>query len=153
MNAAPAPASTPAVVARLNQLLASSYALMSNTQYAHWNVEGPGFFELHAAFQQQYENLFTAVDELAERVRALDAYTIGGLQRFSELAGFDELVHPAAARPLVAGLVAGHQKVAADAAALRDAAGAANDQETQDLAIGRIQWHEKTMWMLRSFLK
>lgn len=142
-----------AVVANLNQLLASTYSLMANTQFAHWNVEGPEFFTLHEAFQMHYENLFAAVDELAERIRALDAYTIGGLSTFSRRAGFVELDAPRTARDFVAALIGGHEKVAADAAALRDASGAANDQETQDIAIGRIQWHEKTIWMLKSFLK
>ncbi len=146
------PAASP-VVAHLNQLLASSYALMANTQFAHWNVEGPNFFALHEAFQLHYENLFTAVDEIAERVRALDAYTVGGLSQFSRKAGFDELSGAGTARDLVAALVVAHEKVVADAAALRDASGAADDQETQDIAIGRIQWHEKTIWMLRSVLK
>jgi starvation-inducible DNA-binding protein len=52
---------------------------LSLTHLAHWNVEGPGFFALHTAFQTQYEELFTAIDVIAERIRALDAYAIGGL--------------------------------------------------------------------------
>jgi starvation-inducible DNA-binding protein len=55
----------------LNQVLADSYALLSLTHLAHWNVEGPGFFALHTAFQTQYEELFVAIDEIAERIRAL----------------------------------------------------------------------------------
>lgn len=65
---------------RLNQVLADSYALLSLTHLAHWNVEGPGFFALHTAFQTQYEELFMAIDEIAERIRSLDAYAIGGLE-------------------------------------------------------------------------
>jgi hypothetical protein len=64
----------------LNQVLADSYALMALTHLAHWNVEGPGFFSLHTAFQTQYEELFTAIDEIAERVRALGDYATGGLE-------------------------------------------------------------------------
>lgn len=104
----------------LNLVLADSYALMSLTHLAHWNVEGQGFFALHTAFQTQYEELFTAVDEIAERVRAL---------------------------------IAGNEKVVADAARSRDLAGAASDAESQDLMIGRITLHQKTIWMLKSFLK
>jgi len=151
-STASSPRTSP-VVAGLNQLLASSYALMTNTQFAHWNVEGTDFFSLHGAFQTHYENLFAAVDELAERVRALGAYTVGGLSTFSRAAGFAELTDAVKARDFVAALVVAHEKVVADAVALRDASGAAGDQETQDIAIGRIQWHEKTIWMLRSFLK
>jgi starvation-inducible DNA-binding protein len=141
------------IVASLNTALASSYALMANTHYAHWNVEGSGFFALHAAFQSQYEALFEAVDEIAERIRALDHYAIGGLRNLADKAGIEEFSHPVAAKDFIAALIVGHEKVIADLIALRDTSEAAKDLETQDLAIGRIQWHQKTVWMLKSVLK
>ena len=141
------------VVNGLNQVLADNYVLMANTHFAHWNVEGPGFFSLHQAFQKQYEDLFEAIDDLAERVRALDAFAIGGLQQFAKLAAMEEFNTPRAANDYVAGLIEGHEKTIADFIKLRDAAGAADDLETQDLAIGRIQWHQKTTWMLKSYLR
>lgn len=146
--------STSPIVKGLNLLLADSYSLMSLSHHAHWNVEGPGFFALHNAFQTHYENLFTAIDDIAERVRALDAYSLGGLRAFSQEAGLEEFpTGSVAARDYVAGLIVAHEKTLADAVALRDAAGTANDLESQDLAIGRISWHQKTTWMLRSYLK
>jgi starvation-inducible DNA-binding protein len=141
------------VVRALNLLLADSYALMANTHFAHWNVEGPGFFVLHKAFEEHYEHLFEAIDEIAERVRALDTYAIGGLRNFAAESGIDDLKAPATAKDYVAALVVAHEKTLNDAVALRDAAGAANDLETQDLAIGRIQWHQKALWMMKSYLK
>lgn len=152
--ASPKTKSSSPVVAALNQLLADSYALMALSHQAHWNVEGPAFFELHNAFQSHYENLFTAIDEIAERIRSLDAYTFGGLRAFNKEAGMDEFpIGSVPARDYVAGLVVAHEKTLADAIALRDVSGEANDLETQDLAIGRITWHQKTLWMLKSFLK
>lgn len=141
------------VVKALNLLLADSYALMANTHYAHWNVEGTGFFALHKAFEEQYENLFKAIDEVAERVRALDAYAIGGLRNFAKESGLEELQTPVAAKDFVAALIVAHEKTLVDAVTLRDAAGAVNDLESQDLAIDRIQWHQKTSWMLKAYLK
>ena len=142
------------VVTALNLLLADSYALMGLTHHAHWNVEGPGFFALHKAFEGQYEHLFHGIDEIAERVRALDAYALGGLRAFAKEAGLDEFPTGAIpARDYVAGLIVAHEKTITDAVALRDAAGAVNDLETQDLAIERITWHQKTTWMLKSYLK
>jgi starvation-inducible DNA-binding protein len=143
----------PAVVKGLNLLVADSYALLANTHDAHWNVEGSGFFTLHEAFQGQYEDLFAAIDEIAERVRALDAFAPGGLRHFADLAGIEEFKSPVSARDYVAGLVVGHEKTIADAMRVRDDANQANDLETQDLAIKRIQWHQKTVWMLKSYLK
>jgi starvation-inducible DNA-binding protein len=137
----------------LNQVLADSYALLALTHLAHWNVEGPGFFALHTAFQTQYEELFTAVDEIAERVRALDAYAIGGLGTLAAMAKMKEFTAPLAQEDYVRALVAGNAKVVADASHARELAGAANDAESQDLMIARITLHQKTIWMLKSFLK
>lgn len=141
------------LVDALNLVLADSYALMALTHLAHWNVEGAGFFALHKAFEEQYESLFEAVDEIAERVRALDAYAVGGLSKLAKTAGLEEFSSPMPQKDYVAALIVAHEKVVDDAGRVRDLAGTANDLETQDLMIGRIQWHEKTLWMLKSFLK
>lgn len=142
------------VAAGLARLLANTYALMAQTQLAHWNVEGPDFFALHPAFQTQYEALFAAVDELAERTRALGHFAAGGLENLAALSDLAPAPKGAqTAAEFVALLIAGHEKTAAAAKALQDEAGAAGDLETQDLAIGRRTEHQKTLWMLRSYLK
>jgi starvation-inducible DNA-binding protein len=141
------------VIEALNLILADSYALMGLTHLAHWNVEGPDFFPLHQTFQGQYENLFEAVDEIAERVRALDAYAIGGLSTLASAAGLEEFKSPMPQKDYVAALIVAHEKVVDDTVRGRDLAGEANDLQTQDLLIGRLQWHEKTLWMLKSYLK
>jgi starvation-inducible DNA-binding protein len=145
--------STTELPGSLNQVLADSYALMSLTHLAHWNVEGPGFFALHTAFQTQYEELFTAIDEIAERIRALDAYAIGGLGTLAGTARMTEFASPLSQEDYVRALIAGNEKLVTDAARARDLAGAANDAESQDLMIGRITLHQKTIWMLKSYLK
>ena len=137
----------------LNQVLADSYALMSLTHLAHWNVEGPGFFALHTAFQTQYAELFDAIDEIAERVRALDAYAIGGVGKFAKLARMKEFAAPQTQEEYVKMLLGANEKLVADAVKARDLAGEANDPESQDLMTGRITLHQKTTWMLKSFLK
>ena len=137
----------------LNQVLADSYAVMALTHLAHWNVEGPGFFALHTAFQTQYEELFVAIDEIAERIRALGNYAIGGLNQLAQTAQLKEFAAPLAQEDYVRRLVTANQKLLADAALARDLAGKANDPESQDLMIGRITLHQKTIWMLKSFLK
>ncbi|MCX8157021.1 MAG: DNA starvation/stationary phase protection protein [Verrucomicrobiae bacterium] len=137
----------------LNQVLADSYALMALTHAAHWNVEGPGFFALHTAFQTQYEELFTAIDEIAERIRALGAYAMSGLTAFARAAGMKEFSAPLSQEEYVRRLLEANRKLIADAEKARDLAGEANDMESQDLMIQRITLHQKTVWMLESFLK
>ncbi len=137
----------------LNQVLADSYALMALTHFAHWNVEGQGFFALHTAFQTQYEELFTAIDDIAERIRALNAYAIGGLGTLSQSAQMKELSAPLSQNAYVEALLEANEKVIVDAKEARTLAGEADDPESEDLMIGRITLHQKTIWMLRSFLK
>ena len=141
------------VIDALQVVLADSYQLMSLTHLAHWNVEGQDFFALHKAFQEQYEDLFEAVDELAERIRALDAYAIGGLTTLANAAGMEEFKSPMPQKDYVAALIVLHEKLIDDATRTRDAAGLSNDLQTQDLLIKRLEFHEKTVWMLKSYLK
>lgn len=145
---------TNAIAAALSTLLGNSYSLMAQTHLAHWNVEGPAFFELHGAFQKHYEDLFEAIDEIAERIRAIDAYAPGGLKVLDKLATVSDVPTGAApAKDFVAALVEGHETTSDSAKKVRDLAGEAGDLETQDLAIGRVQYHQKTLWMLKSYLK
>ena len=140
------------VVTALRQVVADSYALLGQTHLCHWNVRGPGFFALHTAFEQQYTELFTAIDELAERVRALGSLAPGGLGNLARMAGIKELQEDAGAEEMVAHLVETNRKVVDDLAKVRAIAGDAGDAETEDIAIARIQLHEQTIWMLESFL-
>lgn len=141
------------VIDALQVVLADSYQLMSLTHLAHWNVEGQDFFALHKAFQEQYEDLFEAVDELAERIRALDGYAIGGLATLASAAQMEEFKSPMPQKDYVAALIVSHEKLIDDATRTRDAAGLSNDLQTQDLLIKRLEFHEKTVWMLKSYLK
>jgi starvation-inducible DNA-binding protein len=95
----------PSVTSGLNQVVADTYALLAITHDAHWNVEGPSFFQLHKAFEEQYEELFEAVDVVAERARALDTHVPGGLHHFAEASGIEEFHGPCAANDYVAGLI------------------------------------------------
>ncbi len=141
-----------AVVESLRQVIADTYALIGQTHQCHWNVRGPGFFALHEAFEQQYTELFAAVDQIAERVRALGSLAPGGLQNLAKMAGMKELEEGADATTMVAHLTTCHKKLVEDAAAAREKAAEADDKETEDLMIARIQTHQKTIWMLESFL-
>jgi starvation-inducible DNA-binding protein len=142
-----------AVVDSLRQVVADTYALIGQTHICHWNVRGPSFFSLHAAFEEQYNELFIAVDEIAERIRAKGALAPGGLGNLSKMAGIDEIAEDASAKEMVAHLVNANEKLLGDLQTARDHAGKAGDSETEDLMIGRIQVHEKTVWMLKSYLE
>ncbi len=136
----------------LGKVLADSYALLAQTHVCHWNVRGPSFFSLHNAFEAQYTELFTAVDVIAERIRALGELAPGGLQNLAKIADFKEIKQDAKAEDMVNHLHALNKALVADLMVARDLAGKVGDDQTQDLMIARIQVHEKTIWMLSSFL-
>ncbi|TWU31330.1 Dps family protein [Novipirellula artificiosorum] len=141
------------VISALRQVVADTYALIGQTHICHWNVRGPSFFSLHTAFEQQYTELFEAVDELAERIRAKNALAPGGLSKLAEMAGIEEIAEDASAHQMVQHLVKANEKLLADLQTGRDCAAEAQDSETEDLMIGRLQVHEKTIWMLKSYLE
>ena len=140
------------VIVGLRQVVADTYALIGQTHICHWNVRGPAFFSLHTAFEQQYNEMFLAVDEIAERIRAKGALAPGGLATLATMAGIEEIAEDASAQDMVRHLVLANEKLLADLQQARDSAGKAGDSESEDLMIARIQVHEKTVWMLRSFL-
>jgi len=143
---------TAAVVDALRQVVADSYALLGQTHLCHWNVRGPSFFSLHNAFEVQYTELFTAIDEIAERIRALGALAPGGLQNLARMAGMKEIAEDSTSEEMVSHLVEANQALVNDLMKARDLAGKSGDDQTEDLMIGRIQVHQKTIWMLKSFL-
>jgi len=140
------------VTVALRQVVADSYAVLGQTHVCHWNVRGPSFFSLHNAFEEQYTELFTAIDEIAERIRALGALAPGGLGNLASMAGMVEIEEDANAQEMVEHLSAANKSLVKDLIACRNAAGASGDDQTEDLMIGRIQVHQKTIWMLDSFL-
>src|SRR5690606_18373400 len=96
----------------LSHVLADTYTLYMKTQNYHWNVEGPRFRALHLMFEEQYTGLAAAVDELAERIRALGEYAPGSYSRYAELASITEAEgKPPAAEEMVNQLIADNVSV------------------------------------------
>lgn len=136
----------------LSRLLADSYTLYLKTHNYHWNVTGPMFQTLHTLFETQYTELATAVDEIAERIRALGETAPGSYQQFAALSSISEETGVPAAEDMIRQLVEGQEAVARTARSIFPAADAAGDEPTADLLTQRMQIHEKNAWMLRSLL-
>ncbi len=137
----------------LARVLADSYTLYLKSHNFHWNVTGPMFQTLHLMFEQHYNELALAVDEIAERIRALGFPAPGTYREFAALSTIKEDDGVPAAMDMVRLLVDGHETVARTAREVFKTAEAANDQPTCDLLTQRLQVHEKTAWMLRSLLE
>ncbi len=140
------------IAAGLSKLLADSYTLYLKTHNYHWNVTGPQFSTLHAMFEQQYTELALAVDEIAERIRALGIAAPGSYREFVELAAVKEAAGGESAEEMIRELLTGQETVVRTARAAFPAADEAVDEPTADLLTQRMQVHEKNAWMLRSML-
>jgi starvation-inducible DNA-binding protein len=143
-----------AIAQGLSRLLADTYTLYLTTHNFHWNVTGPMFNTLHAMFMEQYTALWGAVDPIAERIRALGHIAPGSYAEFGKLASVpDAPAQPPKAMEMVRALVKGHEAVARTARELVPTADKAGDEPTLDLLTQRLDFHEKTAWMLRSLLE
>lgn len=143
-----------AIALGLSHFLADSYTLYLKTHNYHWNVTGPHFASLHVMFEEQYNELALAVDEIAERIRALGIKAPGSYKEFSKLTKINEAdSKEITAKEMVQDLVKGHEAVVKTAREVFPLAEDANDQPTVDLLTRRMDLHEKTAWMLRSFLE
>lgn len=141
-----------AIAEGLSHLLADSYTLYLKTHNFHWNVTGPMFQTLHTMFEEEYTELAMAVDEIAERIRALGHPAPGSYAAYAKLSSIEEADGVPAAKDMIGQLVAGHEAVAKTARSVFPAAETGNDEVTADLLTQRMQVHEKTAWMLRSLL-
>ena len=141
-----------AIAEGLSALLADSYTLYLKTHNYHWNVTGPMFNTLHLMFETQYTELATAVDAIAERIRALGEFAPGSYREFGKLSSIPEAEGVPSAEDMIRQLVEGQEAVVRTARAIFPAVDAANDEPTADLLTQRMQTHEKTAWMLRSLL-
>ena len=140
------------IAAGLSRLLADTYTLYVKTHNFHWNVTGPLFNTLHQMFEQQYTELATAVDEIAERIRALGFPAPGSYTQFGGLTSIKEETGVPSAEEMIGQLAKDQEIVARTAREVFPVADRAHDEPTADLLTQRMQIHEKTAWMLRSML-
>ena len=135
------------------RLLADSYTLYLKTHNYHWNVTGPMFETLHKMFEAQYTELAAAVDEIAERIRALGHPAPGSYGSYAKLASVPDAgdAVPEATR-MIRDLVTDHETVVRTSREVLRTAEEAGDDVTTDLVTQRMSTHEKTSWMLRSLV-
>ncbi|MEZ5465785.1 MAG: Dps family protein [Lysobacteraceae bacterium] len=137
----------------LSRLLADSYTLYLKTHNFHWNVTGPMFNALHNLFEAQYTELAVAVDDIAERIRALGFPAPGSYKQFAELTSIEEETEVLDWRGMVEQLVKGQEVVVRTARKMFPVVDEAGDEPTADLLTQRMTLHEKNAWMLRSLLE
>lgn len=142
-----------ALVNALLHVLAESYALYLKTQNYHWNVTGPHFKSLHMLFEEQYKDLFEAIDTIAERVRALNSKVPSTFKKIASLSHIEEGDEKASATTMLKQLYKDQlQMIDCINAAIKEAH-KAEDEGTIDLLAGRVATHEKNAWMLKASIE
>lgn len=141
------------IVSELSIFLADTYLLYVKTQNFHWNVKDPRFFSLHNFFEEQYRSLAEAIDEIAERIRMLDAKTPGSLSEFLDLTRLEDARGNLSADEMLKQLLKDHQSIIQWIRPQIELISSLGDEGSADLLIQRLRAHEKAVWMLKSQLK
>ena len=136
----------------LSKVLADTFVLYLKTHNFHWNVTGPKFHTLHQMFDEQYKDLWLAIDPIAERIRSLGFIAPGSFREFSKLTYLHESDGLLNASEMIADLLRDHEVCARTARSALSAARTAVDAPTEELLTQRLAAHEKAAWMLRSLL-
>ena len=149
----PDPKARKAAAEALSKLLADSYAVYLKTHGYHWNVRGANFQALHSLFMAQYTEMWTAIDEVAERIRALGELAPQGYGAFGNLSAIKDGDPSLGANAMLTDLIASHETLIATAYGALQAAQAAGDEVSAGLLTDRLTAHEKHAWMLRASLE
>ncbi len=136
----------------LSRVLADTFTLYLKTHNFHWNVTGPQFNSLHLMFEAQYNELWLAVDAIAERIRALGSHAPGSYTAYAKLSSIPEAKGVPDSDEMIRQLVEGQEAVVRTVRSIFPTVDDAHDEPTADLLTQRMQVHEKTAWMLRSLL-
>lgn len=144
---------TAALADGLADVLADTYRLVFKTHAYHWNVEGPLFYSIHKLTEEQYEDMFHAADQLAERIRALGELAPSRMADIMERSRIEDKAADMSARDMVSDLADDHARVAHRLHALVELTGDRRDPVTEDLATARSAFHEQAAWMLRAIAK
>jgi len=143
------------VVEVLIKVLADEFVLYTKTKRAHWNVEGPDFYNKHLFFEQQYDAIDEVVDTVAERIRSLGHYTPATLKDFLALTHLtEELQEKNDANGFIKELLLDHESIIIYLREnINHIANELQDAGTSDFITGLVETHEKMAWMLRAHLK
>lgn len=140
------------LVAELNALLSSYQIQYMNARGFHWNIKGENFFELHAKFEEIYNDLLLKVDEIAERILTLGGEPLHGFSDYLAKSSIGEAKNISAGRDAIANLLSGYSVLIAKQRSLLALAGEAEDEGTASLMSDYIKEQEKLVWMLNAYL-
>jgi starvation-inducible DNA-binding protein len=138
------------VAEALGIVLADTYMIFIKTQGVHWNVTGPAFVSVHELTEKHYDNMYAAIDGIAERIRALGEKAPASYTKYGELSAIKDEDEPKSAHDMLKMLAADHETAVANMRSAVEWCEEKNDYVTADMLIERMSWHEEAVWMLRA---
>ncbi len=141
------------IASKLSTVLSDTYVLLIKTQCYHWNVRGNQFYGIHHLTEQQYNNIFQAIDDIAERIRSLGFDAPGTIREFQSFTTLDEAKKGLSQHEMIADLVKNHEEISKSIDHAKEVADKGRDDATSDLMIERLRFHQKAAWMWRSLLE
>jgi starvation-inducible DNA-binding protein len=136
---------------QMKVVLATTFSFYLKAHYYHWNVTGPNFAQYHNFFGELYENVHKSIDEIAEEIRKLGSFAPGSLVRYSDLTKVEDETSVPEASIMFARLARDNDIVIRELYAAFNAANELGEQGLADYLAGKIGFHEKMRWMLKSF--
>lgn len=137
---------------QLNRLLSTYQVFYANLRGAHWNVTGPGFFELHVKFEEMYNSANLVVDNLAERILTLKARPGRTMSQYLSNSAISEEASRMASKELVSGVLGNIEVILDLERSILDLANDLGDEGTATLISDDIAALEKEGWMMRAYL-
>ncbi|ACT59719.1 Dps family protein [Hirschia baltica] len=134
----------------LGVVLSDTFMLFIKTQGVHWNVTGPAFVSIHELTEAQYGNLYEAIDEIAERIRALGFKAPASYAKYGELSAIESEDENKSADEMLEMLARDHETTITNMRAAIEWCEGKKDYVTADMIIARMAWHEQAVWMLKS---
>ncbi len=139
---------------KLNVYLANQTLMYTKLHNLHWYVVGPSFFTLHERFEELYDETTEIIDEVAERMLALEMKPVGSLKAVLDLATIKELPdQDINSKDAVTLLASDFETIIADTKELMELAEKEDDIVTADILTGYLEKYQKTMWMLKAYLR
>ena len=137
----------------LPTLLATTYTLLLKTQNVHWNICGCGFFTIHKLTEDHYNDLFEAIDEIAERIRKIGGIAPATYSEYQKLSAISDELKAKSGCEMVGELCEDHKKIVEGLKHAIESMSDSRDFGTVDLLTARLSYHEKIVWMLSSYLE
>jgi starvation-inducible DNA-binding protein len=141
------------LIQEMKVTLASTFVFYLKTHGFHWNVEGSNFPQYHEFLGDLWEEVFGAVDPIAEHLRTLDAYAPASLSRYSELSVVKEEINIPSAMAMMTKLTSDNAIIIEQLTKTQGLAEANKKMGLANFLQDRIDAHEKHGWMLRSIIK